>query len=37
VLFVLLLAIALHRGRGTVTPGARTARRARSSPDAHRV
>lgn len=37
VLFVLLLAIALHRGRGSLIPGARTARRSRSSPDAHRV
>jgi hypothetical protein len=37
VLFVLLLAIALHRGRGFVIPGARARRSVRSSLDAHRV
>ena len=37
VLFVLLLAIALHRGRGAVGPAVRASTRARSTLDAHRV
>jgi O-antigen ligase/polysaccharide polymerase Wzy-like membrane protein len=37
VLFVLLLAIALHRGRGFAIPGSGTRRSVRSSLDAHRV